>query len=311
MAYNISKNKATIVISEGTLNQQTSLSLQGKDYFGYGEVNAQNFVDLLQNFASNTAPENPIDGQQWFDSPNSLLKIWKTSSLDPSTGAELGNWLSIDPSLNGLTTVLDNTSAPRSVWVTYTNGVPVSVSSTAAITLLATQTGGLFDEPLAEFFPGADGIKVGITLSNVTGMKFHGTATSAEYADLAEMYASDFAYEPGTVVKLGGEAEVTQTTTAFCTEVFGVVSTNPAYLMNSMMEGTTVAVALAGRLPCKVIGEVSKGQRLVASEEPGVARAASGYEQQEAMDWNRIIGRALADKTTLGVDIVEVVVGTK
>ena len=139
--------------------------------------------------------------------------------------------------------------------------------------------------------------------------KFVGTATQAEYADLAEMYTSDAEYAPGTVVKIGGEAEVTQTTEAFCPDVFGIVSTNPAYLMNSMTEG--VAVALEGRVPCKVIGPVRKGQRLVTSEEPGVARAVSDYERQEALDWYRIVGRALEDKATEGEGLVEVVVGRK
>ena len=76
-----------------------------------------------------------------------------------------------------------------------------------------------------------------------------------------------------------------------------------------MTEG--VAVALEGRVPCKVIGQVRKGQRLVTSEEPGIARAVSDYERQEALDWYRIVGRALEDKTTEGEGLVEVVVGRK
>ena len=79
--------------------------------------------------------------------------------------------------------------------------------------------------------------------------------------------------------------------------------------MNSPCEG--VAVALEGRVPCKVIGPVRKGQRLVSSEEPGVARAVSDYERQEALDWYRIVGRAIADKDSEGVELVEVVVGIK
>ena len=81
--------------------------------------------------------------------------------------------------------------------------------------------------------------------------------------------------------------------------------------MNSAMEGTTVAVALEGRVPCKVIGPVRKGQRLVSSEEPRVARAVPDYEKQEALDWYRIVGRALADKDSEGIELMEVVVGIK
>jgi hypothetical protein len=125
------------------------------------------------------------------------------------------------------------------------------------------------------------------------------------------MYSSDDEYVPGTVLKIGGEAEVTQTTDAFCPDVFGIVSTNPAHLMNSALEGVGVAVALEGRVPCRVIGPVRKGQRLVSSETPGVARAVSDYERQEALDWYRIVGRALADKTTEGEGLLEVIVGAK
>ena len=146
---------------------------------------------------------------------------------------------------------------------------------------------------------------------NLNAVLFQGQATSAQYADLAELYKSDVQYEPGTVVKIGGEAEVTQTTNALCMEVFGVVSTNPAYLMNSELSGTAVAVALEGRIPVKVIGEVRKGQRLVASEEPGVARGVSKFEHAEGDDWFRMVGRALEDKSTLGIGLVEIVVGAK
>lgn len=308
MSYSINKNNGTISVAEGQLDTtSTELTLIGKDYFGYGEIIAQNLVDLLQNFASNTEPTVKIEGMLWFDTTSSgTLKIWKTSGVNPQTGAETGSWLTVNLSSNvGLTTVIDTQSQTHQVWITKYGADAITAYSSVDINLFADAT----VEPMYTYFP--NGIKTGVTMSNVTGAKFHGTATSAEYADLAEMYSSDADYEPGTVVKIGGEAEVTQTTGAFCTDVFGVVSTNPAYLMNSALEGTAVAVALAGRVPCKVIGEVKKGQRLVTSEEPGVARAATGYEKQEAMDWNRIIGRALEDKTTLGIDTVEVVVGAK
>ena len=102
-----------------------------------------------------------------------------------------------------------------------------------------------------------------------------------------------------------------QTTIEHCPEVFGIVSSNPAYLMNSGAEGLTVPVALEGRVPCKVIGEVRKGQRLVTSTEAGVARAIASYEKEVGMDWFRVVGRALENKDTLGVGLIEVVVGVK
>lgn len=143
------------------------------------------------------------------------------------------------------------------------------------------------------------------TSANVIGNYFEGTATSALYADLAEIYSSDADYEPGTVVKLGGSAEVTQTTSFNDPEVFGVVSTNPAYLMNSEAEG--VAVALTGRVPVKVEGRIKKGERLVSGSKPGFAKALMKNEY----DMRCIIGRALEDKETFDDDIVEVVIGVK
>ena len=134
---------------------------------------------------------------------------------------------------------------------------------------------------------------------------FNGTATQAQYADLAEIYASDQQYEAGTVVKIGGDAEITQTESHADTEVFGVVSTNPAYLMNSEAQG--VPVALAGRVPVKVIGKVAKGERLVSSDVPGVAWGVA----DEDVSLQAIIGRSLEDKTDGDQGIIEVVIGVK
>jgi len=91
----------------------------------------------------------------------------------------------------------------------------------------------------------------------------NGTATSARYADLAEKYLADADYEVGTVLVVGGEKEVTAST--WGQRAIGVVSANPAYLMNKDLEGGTV-VALKGRVPVKVVGSVRKGDRLVAGE---------------------------------------------
>jgi hypothetical protein len=130
-------------------------------------------------------------------------------------------------------------------------------------------------------------------------------ATSARYADLAEIYSSDEAYEPGTVVKLGGSAEITQTTSIEDLNVFGVISTDPAYLMNSEADG--LPVALTGRVPVKIIGTVLKGERLISSHLPGVAMAL-GFKEY---DPRKIIGRSLEQKTTDGLGVVEAVIGVK
>lgn len=302
MAYRVNAKDQEIIIEDGTVNTDTPLKLIGRDYFGYGDEIAQNFIDLLGNFAGAEAPANPVVGNTWFESPGDTFNVWN--------GVE---WLGLSFTSY---TVYDNQSTPlgHNVFVVMSEGVPVCVmSSVDAFTINTTYPVGTMTKTLYDIW-GTTQIKKGINLNPSTGaevFKMHGTATEAEYADVAELYASDAEYEPGTVVKLGGSAEVTQTTAPLCDNVFGVVSTNPAYLMNSTLAGTSVAVALSGRVPCRVIGEVRKGQRLVASETPGVARVATEHEHSEGLDWFRVIGRALEDKTTLAEGKVEIVVGTK
>ena len=92
-------------------------------------------------------------------------------------------------------------------------------------------------------------------------------ATSAQYADVAENYVSDQLYPPGTVLNFGGNHEVTISNNSHSTTLAGVVSTNPAYIMNAGAEGEAVVeVALLGRVPCNVVGTIKKGDRLVSSD---------------------------------------------
>ena len=133
---------------------------------------------------------------------------------------------------------------------------------------------------------------------------FDGTATSAQYADLAENYLADADYEEGTVVVFGGEEEVTVTNTKGNTRVAGVVSTNPAHLMNSALQGDHVtAIGLQGRVPCKVLGLVNKGDMLVTASIPGYAIV------NNTPGVGQVIGKAVGNKPDDGKGIVEVVVG--
>ena len=106
----------------------------------------------------------------------------------------------------------------------------------------------------------------------INAVVFQGVATSANYADLAEKYLADAEYEVGTVLMVGGEKEVTAAQVGF--RALGAVSANPAYMMNSALEGGTY-IALKGRVPVKVTGSVIKGQRLVVGQD-GTAQAAMG-----------------------------------
>jgi len=292
--------KTPIIVNDGTVDTSTSIPLIGKNYTRFGEVLNENLLHLLENFASATAPSNPSEGQLWYDTQNSYLKLydngqWYTIGSPAGTTRmevrrrqdTLGTFHNtiehiVDDSI--VTIIVDDTTAWSPAATEYLED---------GVTALSTQ------------FPV---IQAGINMNTTTNYKFRGTATSAEYADLAERYAADQPYEPGTVVRLGGSHEITQTLQANDAEVFGVISTAPGFEMNSGA-GTNIThpfVALAGRVPCKVVGKVAKGQRLVTSNTPGHAMAV-----EMTIDYRIVIGRALENKETEEAGIIEVVVGVK
>lgn len=139
------------------------------------------------------------------------------------------------------------------------------------------------------------------TFGTVFATTFNGVATCARYADLAENYLADSGYEPGTVVEFGGACEVTVAEDATC-RIAGVVSTNPAHLMNSALVGiNVVAVALIGRVPCKVRGRIRKGDMMVSG--------GDGYARSEKNPLlGSVIGKALEDFDGV-TGIIEIVVG--
>ena len=146
----------------------------------------------------------------------------------------------------------------------------------------------------------------GITVSAGTLVA---TCSAAQYSDVAERYHSDSAYNPGTIVQLGGVNEITQTAEELSEDVFGVVSSNDtaAFMMNDRTgysDLTHPFVAMTGRVPTNVVGTVTKGARLVTSSTPGYARMA---QPGEATAFN-VVGRALESKTTEGMGQVLAVV---
>ena len=132
----------------------------------------------------------------------------------------------------------------------------------------------------------------------------YGNTVEATYADLAERYASDAPYEPGTVLVFGGEAEVTTTTMLASTKVVGIVSTDPALKMNSAAGNseTHPYIALKGRVPCKVIGEINRGDLLVTSDKAGYAKRSLGVPMI-----GTVIGKAIGNNES-GEGIIEVFV---
>jgi len=190
----------------------------------------------------------------------------------------------------------------------YANGDPVSFAGTYS------------NSNVSLFLPGYNGnilaanvqtpiITTGAntTTGNITGnwTLTAGSRFNATYADLAERFEADAIYDSGTVVELGGEKEITAVKYELSEDVFGVISNSVAYLMNSAAgpDNTHPAVAVGGRVHVKVTGEINKGQRLVSAGQ-GIARGAL---EGEATAFNTI-GRALADKKSVGIGTVEAIV---
>jgi hypothetical protein len=143
---------------------------------------------------------------------------------------------------------------------------------------------------------------------NVYANYFVGTATAAQYADLAENYLADADYLPGTVLIFGGDAEVTAATTPTSTRIAGVVTTQPAHVMNSHLDGPHVScIALRGRVPVKVMGVVRKGDVLVSAGEGHI-----GYAVAALHPWDvpaaAMVGKAIGDKLDAGPGVVEALI---
>ena len=215
--------------------------------------------------------------------------------------------------VNGATTTVSSTNTTiNDPLVIYANGQSGTPSYDAGFVVergSSTNVAMIWDES-ADTFAAVNTSEDGTTAGNVTIASYAdmrvntltGTATAAQYADLAENYSADAEYAPGTVVCFGGEHEVTLCDHDGDRKVAGVVTSNPAYLMNAEMEADNVcAVALQGRVPVKVTGKVAKGDMMVAAGN-GMARA------EEDPKMGSVIGKALQDHD--GEEgMIEVVVG--
>ena len=146
------------------------------------------------------------------------------------------------------------------------------------------------------------------TLVDIRANVVHATATAAQYADLAERYATDTPLETGEVVILGGKEEITKCMEAKSNAVLGVVSDSPAYLMNSEAgnNDTHPAIALKGRVPVKVTGQGLAGDRIVSAGW-GEARTAT---LEECTTFN-VVGRLIKDKYNEQTALVECIIGVK
>jgi hypothetical protein len=271
----------------------TASNISGLNIESFG--NATNDIDFI--YASNIVASNTIVSSTGGIKGN-VLSSANVVLIDHVAGTS-------NLSLNG--NVIAGTGLSAAAQYDGTSDVTFSIDSTV---VTETSTDTLSNKTFGSTVKASadntiDIGETGTKFATVHATTFSGVATSAQYADMAEIYSSDVEYEPGTVVKIGGEKEITQTLEHADIEVFGVISSNPAYLMNSEANGQPVA--LAGRVPVKVVGKVAKGERLVASDVPGVAWGVA----DEDVDIKAIIGRSLEDKEDGDEGMIEAVIGVK
>ena len=189
----------------------------------------------------------------------------------------------------------------NSATATEATNVTVSANNTANETVYLTFVDGA---------TGTQGIETDTGLSyNPSTNVLSTTASQAQYADVAERFEADAPMEIGSVVEVGGSAEITEATSEMSQDVFGVISHKPAYMMNAGAgsDDSHPFVAMTGRTPVRVTGVVNKGQRLVTSSIKGCARAVAAGESISPFN---VIGRALETSTDANIKLVNCAVRT-
>ena len=209
-----------------------------------------------------------------------------------------GGVVSTAMTFDGATNRVSVAGAPTSSLHIATKAyVDSTVSGSGALpTTGGTMTGNILVTGSVDF--GTSGNRI----STVFATTFNGTATTAQYADLAENFVPDNNYVPGTVVALGGAEEITRVNEERSDNVFGVISTQPAYLMNAGAgdNESHPPVAMQGRIPVRGGGTVSKGDRLISAGN-GTAKAGTPDE----INAFNVIGRALENKYNEGEELIE------
>ena len=239
-------------------------------------------IKMTENVEIDSA-QLTVEGNLLINRSNSVFRI--------RNGSDTTNRFLVDTD-NGNTTINGT--------LTVNGNVTLGNAASDTVNVAADIASNLIPNDNSVWSLGQSGSRWDVVYANI----LDGIASSARYADLAEKYVGDAAYEPGTVMVFGGDAEVTVTDKKGDHRVAGVISTNPAYLMNSGLDAVnTVEVALAGRVPCKVIGTVQKGDMLVSSAVPGYAMVDNNPGV------GRVIGKALESKDTDDKGVIEVVVG--
>ncbi len=313
MAYDITKTDGTrlTIVADRQVNNTIPIKLIGKNYAGYGELMAENMVQMLEHFSNPTAPINPIVGQFWWNSSEHVLYVCAPALSGPGV-----NWYPI----GGRDLIGGPNTGFRIGSITDTGGnkhPAIQAVVNGIVTFIVSSDSGAYtpggvDSGLAANFPEiGQGINLNMSGTDTDGesgnFKVRGRSVEAEFADMAEIYKSDIELLPGNLVVLGGASEITKTSRAFDDQIFGVISTAPGFLLNAKdkLKEFAYPVALKGRVPCLINGPVRKGQRIVASDIAGVGMATDHF------DAATIIGRAIGTKEEDGVGLVEVAVGIR
>lgn len=281
----------------------TSLTFVGKNTVNYGRYQNENFLYLLENFADITEPPSPTAGQLWFDKTTDVLrmKVFNGSSWNsvpnfvysPTSVTQQSGDFWFDTSNEALY-IKSNASyiliggANAASVSTGKLAVPVNINGTpfdgsTDVTIHSTTFGTLNkgNYLIGNNFNGGSTTTWAVDVGSVIAADpnkvvarnnngdawinvMHGTASSSQYADLAEKYVADKEYPIGTVVSIGGSAEVCACSIG--DRAIGAVSGHPGYMMNSTLVNGTF-IALKGRVPVKIQGTVKKGDRLIAGND--------------------------------------------
>jgi hypothetical protein len=252
MAYTLvyGSGTKTLTVQENNSTVVGGLTLPGKNFLSYGKPVDQNFLSLVENFAATTSTSGPagaLAGQLWFDTAtdpaNPVMKYNKSDVVGVT------DWVEVAASGAGTSAVFGNVTI-------------LDTTTTNKITTGAPATAGTIEG----------------TWTLTPGSSLHAT-----YADLAERHHSDDKYPVGTVMTVGGINEVTAARKSDA--VLGVVSDTYAYLMNSAAgdDDTHPAIAYLGRVKVRVVGPISKHDRIVNAGN-GTAQSAN-YMSGEEFGW--------------------------
>jgi len=279
--------------------------------------------DITWTTVANVPPVSPGPGDFWYDSFSQIKyqyindgtsNVW-VDQTPPTTFSSLSTGQIINASANGVGNIGTSGGRFDSVFAGFfvgdgsqLTGLPAGYTDDDVASFLSSfgsntisTTGSISASSFGK--TGSNGIgNIGSSLNTFNTV--FAKATSAQYADLAEMYTSDCNYEPGTVVVFGGDQEITQSIKSHDTRVAGVVSTNPAFVMNSTINNKLdLPVAFTGRVPCWVQGPVDKGDVLVTGEQTGTAQRINSWKP------GCVVGKSLDRIDNNEIKKIEVVVG--